>query len=356
MILLKIKIMEQSKTLKALSGSNFTSIADIVYSEYISLEDYKKKDHSNSLVLYKDKEFLLYKINDFELFENAVIFCNHLTLSSLFRELNKCDQFRNIKLITHQTDIPITKKYFLKKPKCVSEWYSTNVDYLNKKLIPIPLGLGNSFQTNQINSNNDFSYPDFSKNTSEAKVYLNFKISTNKKERENLYEHFSSMDWAELDQPDLDKQSYVNKLKNTSFVLAPWGNGYDTHRLWESLYFGKIPITKYHETYSLLKNLPICFVDNYKELNQELLNSFLNKVLTDKYNVEILDLKFWEKKIKSSSISGLETLNVSESKLNLLFFKIKFHIFRVSKSKFKIAKFYILKVIKFTKILFQKVK
>ena len=35
--------MKQSKTLKALSGSNFTSIADIVYSEYISLEDYKKR-------------------------------------------------------------------------------------------------------------------------------------------------------------------------------------------------------------------------------------------------------------------------------------------------------------------------
>ena len=36
------------------------------------------------------------------------------------------------------------------KPKCISKWYSINVDYSNPDLIPIPIGLAN-FHTKNLN-------------------------------------------------------------------------------------------------------------------------------------------------------------------------------------------------------------
>ena len=66
--------------------------------------------------------------------------------------------------------------------------------------------------------------------------------------------------------PNLEKMKYKHDLERFVFVLCPWGNGFDTHRIWETLYSGSIPVIKKHKTFEYLEDLPALFIDNYEDL------------------------------------------------------------------------------------------
>ena len=97
--------MKHEKKEQILCGSNFSLKSDIIYSEYISKEEFIIQNTKNKQIIFEEKNFVLYKLTEFELFENAIIFCNNLALKSLFKYLNKVTDFKNIKIITHQTGI-----------------------------------------------------------------------------------------------------------------------------------------------------------------------------------------------------------------------------------------------------------
>ena len=52
--------MELDKSESVLSGSNFSQKSDLIFSEYISHDEYKEKKLNKHIVLYKSDEFLLY--------------------------------------------------------------------------------------------------------------------------------------------------------------------------------------------------------------------------------------------------------------------------------------------------------
>lgn len=41
----------------------------------------------------------------------------------------------------------------------------------------------------------------------------------------------------------------------------------DTHRLWKTLYMDSIPIVKYESAHHLFTDLPILFINDWKEIN-----------------------------------------------------------------------------------------
>jgi len=53
------------------------------------------------------------------------------------------------------------------------------------------------------------------------------------------------------------------------FGLSPHGNGLDTHRTWELLFFGVVPIVKTSSLDILYKDMPIIIVQEYSDLCQE---------------------------------------------------------------------------------------
>lgn len=332
--------MKQNKNLDILSGSNFSSKSNIVYSEYISHKEYLNKNSTDKIIIFNEEKYLLYKLTEFELFENAIIFCNNISLKSLFKQLNKVSNFKNIKLITHQTDQLIDEEIFKLKPDCISKWFSINVGYDHPDLVPIPLGLGNDFQNNQINSsdiqddyfdNNGQLYPH---------LYLNFKESTNFKERKNLYDYFSNTDWVTIENPNLSKSQYKEALIKSSFILCPWGNGVDTHRLWESLYYGKIPITKFHHTYSHLNNLPILFVDNYKDITKERLIDFIQSLKSHDIDYKELSIETWLALISQIKVESSYKVKINENYISNIILKLKINTHKKLSSKLKVYKYY----------------
>ena len=89
------------------------------------------------------------------------------------------------------------------------------------------------------------------------------------------------------------------------------GNGFDTHRLWESLYLGSIPVTKFHKAYEQFQDLPIIFIENWKKVNLEFLNITAKKLPNQSLNKLTID--YWELKIKNMK---LNTNNYYQYSLN----------------------------------------
>ena len=183
-------------------------------------------------------------------------------------------------------------------PNCISKWYSVNVNYKNEKLIPIPLGLANNYSPKNLLSK-DFENLNFETNKID-KVYVNFNKYTNLIERNYLYDLFQNVNWATVESRTIDFNEYQNNLKNYKFVLCPWGNGVDTHRIWEVLYSGSFPVIKDHITFNCLKSLPVIFIDDYKNLNKDYLVDKSKELLPISIGDEFLNLKYWINKVRNN--------------------------------------------------------
>lgn len=298
--------MKQSEIL---TSNNFAKLSDIVYSEVITNSDFENLKLKNISIIDKNERFTFYKKNKFPLSENTIIFSNSLMIESLFNDLRNIN-YTNLKLITTQTDRMINKKLFEKMPNCISKWYSVNVNYENKKLIPIPLGLANDYSPKNLTTK-DFGDIDF-KTNKEEKIYVNFNKYTNLKERHHLYDLFQNFNWATVDRKILNFNEYQDNLKNHKFVLCPWGNGVDTHRIWEAIYSGSIPVIKDHITFKCLKSLPAIFIDDYKNLNYDYLINKSKELEPISIDNEFLNLNYWVEKIRNNEyIDESKIINVN---------------------------------------------
>ena len=319
-----------------ISSYKFARISDVVYSEVLTENQYKEINPKDHTVISRGKNIVFYKLNSFSLKENDIVFCNLSLINELFKHLNKINSFKNIKIITNQTDSSITKKIFDKKPICVSKWYSINIDHKDPNLISIPLGLSNDYSPKNPNANDFIKLSSNEKITKINNMYINYQQNTNLMERKMLFDLFKDEEWVDVDDPNLKLEEYVEKLNSYLFVFCPWGNGIETHRVWETLYAGSVPVLKYHPSYSSISNLPVLFVNNYKEINKKLLEEFRNEMKNKVYKFDKLSIKYWEQLINEEIIVNTTSpIEIYESKLFNLKFLIKNFIKTQINSKYK---------------------
>ena len=324
--------------LNKITSTGLAKFSNVVFAERISSEDYILEQNKIITDVSKNKDFdyVTYRLKKLTISENDIIFCHSDYIDVLFYHLRKVKNLKNIKIITNQTDSLISKKLFKKKPRCVSTWYSVNVGFDHKQLIPIPLGLASRFSKKNITE--DYFQENVVKNDylkEDINLYINFQVNTNFVERSNLYKIFVDHDWVTYDFPGNDNNKYHQSLKEATFVLCPWGNGVDTHRLWESLYSGSIPVTKQHATYKSVKDLPILFVDDYEDITYELLEQFLNNLDINKLNIEKLNLNYWINEINSVSISSNEKFTSNENPYVSFYYKFKLDLIKSGRSLIK---------------------
>ena len=82
-----------------------------------------------------------------------------------------------------------------------------------------------------------------------------------------------------------------------SFVLSPYGNGFDCHRTWEALCLGSIPIMKAPHFRLLFQDLPVLNVSDWDEINEDLLRKTLDVFKQRQFNYEKLKLSYWTAQI-----------------------------------------------------------
>jgi len=196
-------------------------------------------------------------------------------------------------------------------------WFSQNCDVAHPKITQMPIGLdyhstifdnGKSKPVEQEQVLIDIKNKSTTFDKRIHKCYMNFKsppdFYTFKQDRvEALRDIPDTIIFKEME----EQQRIIcweNQIKY-SFVVSPFGNGLDCHRTWEALILGCIVIMKKHnDIYSeLFNDLPVLIVDNWSDVNEELLERTINDFKTRTFNYDKLTLKYWTKQINSYKVS-----------------------------------------------------
>lgn len=159
---------------------------------------------------------------------------------------------------------------FLNSDK-LNKCYVQNINSLHPKLKLLPIGIANACWKH----GNLITLYETLRDTYKLKktkgIYINLNPNTyfyRKHVLNNLPNNFTNSTNLPYDQ-------YLHELAKHKYCLCVRGNGIDTHRLWESLYLGVIPIiinndvTNCYNHYKQLKELiPIYEIKNISELNE----------------------------------------------------------------------------------------
>lgn len=319
---------------QVISSDAFSNISDMVYSRYVEKNFIQKKQFENYEILSERGNFYLVKIKNFTLSDSSIIYSNTEALDFLFEDLKQVEHFKNLILITHESDLPITEKVFSSKPSCISKWFGINVFYENENLIPIPIGVPGKFTEFY---DKDYKYEETLLSHKLDKIYINFRDNTNSKERSGLKSYFEKKDWAVVDNDKIDPDEYQKNLKKYTYNLCPIGNGVDTYRIWETLVAGSIPVTKKHPALNSFEKFPIIFLENLKFDNLESLKLYSKNFNVS--NLNFLDIKYWKKIIIEAKEPRKDTLEVKIYQNDVLFNKKRKHFAKKEKRKSNLKKF-----------------
>jgi hypothetical protein len=103
-----------------------------------------------------------------------------------------------------------------------------------------------------------------------GRILANFSVDNAPQYRRNLASWAQAepnVDWVEPDLSDEGRVAFLRDIRRHDFVLCPRGNGCDTHRLWETLYMGSIPVVRRSEiNATVLEGLPVLVVDEWNAL------------------------------------------------------------------------------------------
>ena len=89
------------------------------------------------------------------------------------------------------------------------------------------------------------------------------------------------------------------KNSQYAFTLSPMGHGMDCHRTWEALMLGSIVIVKKSQLDSLYEDLPVLIVNDWSDINEELLQNTILEFKDKKFNYDKLTSKYWVDKIRN---------------------------------------------------------
>ena len=253
-----------------------------------------------------------------------IIFCKTDFLIEEFDEIKnrKIDTI----LISGNSDYGIDDKIFSLVPKNVVKWYCQNALSTSWDILePIPIGLENknisyrnghgisyperaSLKEQLIRDNRNMSLQE-SNNYPQKYIYANFNTCTNSEHRNNIRDIVQNIDHIDWENPKSSFQDhsaisfFFHKIMDYKMVLCPAGNGIDTHRLWETLYSNRIPITiktGNYKIYELYEKLPLVILDRPQDLlDYGLIDSKYQEVMNKEHNRDLLKIDYWKNKILS---------------------------------------------------------
>ena len=281
--------------------------------------------HSDILIEHNEKyHFYLNKIN--EIFSNKnepiVIFLKTDLLLNYFELLFSLE--KSFILITASNDdhCPPYLKYpasddndiirmeaLLEKPELVF-WFAKNPCIKHRKLSAYPLGPKWQWKTTRFFGEDK---------TKHLKIYNSLcktpKQSLLSNKKKLLYFNFNQTSNNPLYSPhknirhtiknELIKrfawnknepfEKYINEIYLNEICISPPGRGIDTHRCWEALMMGTIPLLSPTPIDDILKDLPVIIIDDWKIVTEEFLNKQYEIILKkiDQYNFKLLYTDYW---------------------------------------------------------------
>jgi hypothetical protein len=191
-----------------------------------------------------------YKFRELEDIDNGIEYLdthNVNMIRAFFRGAGSTNQ--PLTLITHNSDYAVSQAYpkdMVSFPENVM-WYSTNVDIEHPNIRSIPIGLENPEWHRLINKPNKIYETAKESEAKEKAVLVNalFNHNTHPSRRVTM-DHFKTIPGC-ICQETINGNmfnTYCYIVANSAFTVCPRGNGIDTHRIWEAIYLGSIPLVE----------------------------------------------------------------------------------------------------------------
>ena len=129
-------------------------------------------------------------------------------------------------------------------------------------------------------------------------MYVNFTAENNRQQREELLSTLRGRVNTKFEKPEISHEgrvNYLRELKRHNFVPCPEGNGFDTHRLWETLYMGGIPIVLRNPAINdLVTHLPVINLNSWHDiLDSSFLENEWNALQRKDFQIEKLSVRYW---------------------------------------------------------------
>ena len=212
-------------------------------------------------------------------------------------------------VVTGHSDYYINETYELLNKQNIRKWFCQNMNILHPKCIALPIGITNKDEptipvckiigdTRRIMEVRD------QKISIRNIAYLNINVSSYPNERDKIVDLYKDKEWVTYVSPKKttsltpdDHKSFLENIRHHKFCFAPRGNGIDTHRIWESLYLGTIPIVKRCIAMSQFEDLPILFVDDWDNITPEWLEDKYEEIRKKQYPMYKLNVSYWNMRI-----------------------------------------------------------
>ena len=94
---------------------------------------------------------------------------------------------------------------------------------------------------------------------------------------------------------------YLEHLAAAEFCLCPRGKGIDTHRFWEALYMGALPVMLRADMLRCHEGLPCLVVDSWQELLHLDLGAIAVNLRRQQYDLRSLTIAHWVGRISASA-------------------------------------------------------
>lgn len=254
--------------------------------------------------------------------EKNIIYCLHSMgyLNKLKPYLEKIQKPFIIISAMEDTQLPleidIDFMNQIKSNKYFKHWFSINKTIPNdEKFTSIPYGLnywtisripyfGENIQDyneqNSIITNISNKFIHFSKRI--PKIYGNFHFNFSDDRhggwRRKLLDIIPK-DIIDYEQSVLQRSESYKNMSNYSFVVSPFGHGFDCIRTFEALCLGCIVIMKTSFLDIIYEDLPVLIVNEWTDINEKLLNDTLIEYSNKTFNYEKLKMEYWIKLINS---------------------------------------------------------
>ena len=263
--------------------------ASRVRSEFLSAEQYMKCcDQVWSTDRRSSRE-----VNRARSLQGSLLYAKRDHVETLFTLLGH--RRARIALVTAEADESVGSAE--KIPSQIASWFSTNA--CHPDVFPLPLGLGNSYCKVTAKADLLATVAGMPK---VGLLYVNFRPETNPDVRVPLWNSYESSEWNGVmtrHPGNVSQVDYVTAMASHRFVLCPRGNGIDTHRMWETLYVGSIPVVERHPALESFSDLPILFVDRIDGITRNFLEESYGKMTSGNWNWEKLFLPWWRERFEA---------------------------------------------------------
>ena len=246
---------------------------------------------------FKDFEYQNNKLSDIT--DNSTVYCWSGFLNHLFNYLKQTN-IKNITLISGCEDLPANPNGtvigmpvaanhgIIPCPQNISRWFAQNAEIFSNFMIPAPIGLNIfPYKVDTIKEYLTF-------NTRDKLLYINIGINSNPLQRSAIKDIITKQCPNNKIQPSKTSREYCELLQEHIFCLCPPGNGKDTHRVWESLAFGCIPVVEKSSMNDYYASLfPILVVDRWSDITEEFLYKKYEELKLKQWRYDLLDVDTW---------------------------------------------------------------